>query len=160
MLSDAIDQLSLFEGLSLAQRALLRQIFIPCDYYPNTMIFDQGEPAEHLYIVVSGEVMVEYKPDDGPPITVARVLPCGVVGWSAALGSKSYTSRAMCCVYSQLLRVRSSELRKLYDQHPETGAVIIDRLATVIAQRLRNTHDQVLALLELGLRSGQPTAGD
>lgn len=160
MLSDAIDQLPLFEGVNLAQRSLLRQIFIPCDFYPSTPIFEQGDPAEHLYIVVSGEVIVDYKPDDGPPITVARVQPNGVVGWSAALGSRSYTSRAECSVYTQMLRVRGSDLRKLCLENTEIGAIILDRLAAVIAQRLSNTHEQVLNLLEMGLRNGQPTAGD
>jgi CRP-like cAMP-binding protein len=160
MMSDAIDQLPFFEGLSLAQRALLRQIFEPCDYYPNTLIFEQGDPADYLYLVVSGEVVVNYKPDDGPPITVARVQPGGMVGWSAALGSRIYTSRAECLVYSEMLRVRGSDLRRLCEQHGETGRIILDRLATMIAQRLRNTHDQVLALLEIGLRNGQPAAGD
>lgn len=159
MLSDAIDQLPLFEGISLAQRSLLRPIFVPCDFYPNTPIFEQGDPAEFLYIVVSGEVVVNYKPDDGPPITVARVQPCGVVGWSAALGSRAYTSRAECSVYTQMLRVRGSDLRKLCMEHPDVGTIILDRLATVIAQRLSNTHEQVLTLLEMGLRNGQPTTG-
>ncbi len=154
-----MDQLPLFEGLDSEQQALLRQIFIPCDYYPNTTIFAQGDPAEFLYLVVLGEVVVNFKPDDGPPITVARVHPGGVVGWSAALGSRAYTSGAECPVYTQLLRVRGTDLRKICEQDHELGVLILDRLATVIAQRLSNTHDQVVALLELGLRNGVHSAG-
>ncbi len=159
MSGDVLDQLPLFEGFDCEQRALLRQIFIPCDYYPNTMIFAQGDLAEFLYFVVLGEVVVNFKPDDGPPITVARVHPGGVVGWSAALGSRAYTSGAECPVYTQLLRVRGTDLRKICEQDTEMGLLILDRLATVIAQRLSNTHDQVVALLELGLRNGVHSAG-
>ncbi len=65
MSGDVFDQLPLFEGLDCVQRALLKQIFIPCDYYPNTMIFAQGDLAEFLYLVVLGEVVVNFKPDDG-----------------------------------------------------------------------------------------------
>lgn len=160
MSTDILDQLPLFQGLTLEQRSLLAPLFIPCDFYPETMIFEQGDLAEFLYLVAVGEVVVNFKPDDGPPITVARVQPGGVVGWSAALGSRAYTSGAVCSVYTQLLRVRGADLRKLCDQHPETGVLILDRLATVIAQRLSNTHEQVVALLEIGLRSGVDTTGD
>lgn len=159
MVAEIFNQVSLFEGLNPQQRALLRQVFIPCDFYPDTMLFEQGDPAEFLYIVVVGEVVVIFKPDDGPPITVARVQPSGVVGWSAALGRRTYTSRAECATYTQLLRVRGSELRRLCEQHPDIGVVILDRLATVIAERLSKTHDQVVALLQLGLANGVYTKG-
>lgn len=159
MSEDVLEQLPLFEGINSAQRAQLRQIFVPVDCYADTMLFEQGDPAEYLYLVVVGEVVVNFKPDDGPAITVARVQPGGVVGWSAALGSRLYTSRAECAVYTQMLRVRGTDLRKLCEQNPETGLLILDRLATVIAERLSSTHKQVVALLELGLRAGAKCQG-
>jgi CRP-like cAMP-binding protein len=157
--NDFFDNLPLFEGFNQAQRSILRGIFIPCDTYADSILFEQGGPAEFLYIVVQGEVIVHYKPDDGPPLMVARVRRAGVVGWSAALGSRTYTSGAMCAEYTQLLRVRGYDLRKLCEQNPDTGMLLLDRLATVIAERLRNTHAQVVALLELGLRNSVNTSG-
>lgn len=159
MSNDVFDQLPLFEGINPAQRVLLRQIFTPVDCYANTLLFEQGDPAEFLYLVVVGEVIVNFKPDDGPAITVARVQPGGVVGWSAALGSRAYTSRAECPIYTQMLRVRGTDLRRLCEQNAETGFLILDRLATVIAERLSSTHKQVVALLELGLRASAKSPG-
>jgi CRP-like cAMP-binding protein len=160
MPSEALIRLPIFQGMTAAQHDLLRPLFTPCDFYDQTVIFEQGETAEFLYVVVDGEVVVSYKPDDGPAITVARILPGGVVGWSAALGSRMYTSAAYCAGYTQLLRIRGIELRKLCEQYPDTGVFLLDRLAAVIAQRLTSTHDQVLALLELGLRSGVNGTGE
>jgi CRP-like cAMP-binding protein len=154
MPNEAFKRLPIFQGMTPAEHGLLKPLFIPCDFYDQTVIFEQGETAEFLYVVVDGEVVVSYKPDDGPAITVARILPGGVVGWSAALGSRMYTSGAYCDGYTQLLKIRGIELRKLCEEYPDTGVILLDRLAAVIAQRLTNTHDQILALLELGLRSG------
>jgi CRP-like cAMP-binding protein len=81
------------------------------------------------------------------------LAPGGVVGWSAALGSRRYTSSAVSTAYTQLLRVRGSDLRDLCEQHPNTGIIILDRLAGVIAERLHSTHEIVVRLLEIGLRS-------
>jgi NTE family protein len=129
-------------------------MFYPCDYSIGDVIFEQGDLAEYLYLVVEGEVLVRFKPDDGPALTVARVRPQGVVGWSAALGSPEYTSSAVCSEDSQMLRVRGEDLRELCEKYPEAGTLVLERLAAVIAERLRNTHDYVMAMLEQGLHLG------
>jgi CRP-like cAMP-binding protein len=148
---DIFANLFLFEGLTAAQRDVLRPLFDPCDCYAGTILFEQGDPADHLFAVVTGEVVVTFKPDDAPTLIVARVQPGSIVGWSAVLGSRCYTSSAECTQYTQLLRVRGSDLRRLCIQHPETGVQVLDRLAAVIAERLRSTHDMVLSLLQLGM---------
>jgi CRP-like cAMP-binding protein len=151
MAADTFPNLFLFRNLLPGQLKLLYPLFIPCEFMADTLLFEQGDPADNLFAVVSGEVVVNFKPDDGPIITVARVQPGSIVGWSAALGSRRYTSSAICTTYTQLLRVRGDDLRRLCLQHPDTGAVFLDRLATVIAERLHSTHDLVLSLLQLGL---------
>lgn len=154
----AFEQLFIFEKLSPEQRALLEPLLTPCDYYTGATIFEQGDPAEYLYAIVLGEVVVSFKPDDGPAIIVARVRPGSVVGWSAAIGRRRYTSGATCTEYTQLLRLRGNDLRKLCKECPDTGALVLDSLATVIAERLNSTHDLVMSLLKLGLdnQEGQP----
>jgi CRP-like cAMP-binding protein len=106
MNSEIIEKLPLFKDLGSEQLAELEAIFVPCDFYAGTTIFEQGDPAEYLYAVVLGEVVVNFKPDDGPMIVVSHIQPGGIVGWSAALGSRLYTSGASCTTYTQLLRVR------------------------------------------------------
>jgi CRP-like cAMP-binding protein len=146
-------QLFLFRELASEHLELLSPLFIPCVFSTDEVLFEQGDPAEYLFAVVSGEVVVNFKPDDGPNIVIARVQPGSIVGWSAALGSRRYTSSAMCTTNTQLLRVRGDDLRRLCLQHPDTGTIFLDRLATVIAERLHSTHDLVLSLLQLGLTS-------
>lgn len=149
--ADTFTNLFLFRDLNPDELELLHPLFELCDIPADTVLFYQGDQAESLYAVVNGEVVVNFKPDDGPVITVARVQPGSIVGWSAALGSRCYTSSALCTVSSQLLRVRGDDLRRLCLLHPETGSLFLDRLATVIAERLHSTHDMVLSLLQLGL---------
>ncbi len=151
MTAETFPNLFLFRGLAPEQLELLRPLFAACDFEADTTLFEQGDPAENLFAVVSGEVVVNFKPDDGPTITVAHVKPGSIVGWSAAIGSRCYTSSAVCTTCTQLLRVRGDDLRSLCLQHPDTGTAFLDRLATVIAERLHSTHDLVLSLLQLGL---------
>ena len=159
MALDTFPDLFLFQDLTPTQLKQLQPLFIPCEFNANTVLFEQGDPAENLFTVVSGEVVVNFKPDDGPTIVVACVQPGSIVGWSAALGSRRYTSSAVCTTYTELLRVRGDDLRRLCLQHPDTGMIFLDRLSTVIAERLHSTHDLVLSLLQLGLTSTVKNGG-
>jgi CRP-like cAMP-binding protein len=64
------DQLTIFDGMDESQLALLRAYFVNCHCGENETIFEQGTPAEYLYIVIEGEVTVHFKPDDGPSLVV------------------------------------------------------------------------------------------
>jgi CRP-like cAMP-binding protein len=121
------------------------------------MVFAQDDPAVRLYVLLSGRVAIRFKPHDGDWLTVTEIAPGGVFGWSAALGRRSYTSSAQCIESGQALSLRGADLRRLYETQPETGVVILERLAEVIAERLRSTHEQVVDLLRLGIRSQDAT---
>jgi CRP-like cAMP-binding protein len=119
----------------------------------GTMIFAQDALAERLYILLRGHVAIRFKPYDGDLLAVTEICAGGVFGWSAALGRRHYTSSAVCTEDSEALSIRGSDLRHLCERYPETGVVVLERLAEVIAERLRSTHEQVVDLLRVSMRS-------
>jgi CRP-like cAMP-binding protein len=154
MAADPFDQISLFQALNPTQRNLLRPLVITCEFAAGEVLFEQGDPADYLYLVASGEVLIRYKPDDGPAIMLSRVRQGGLVGWSAALGNHAYTSEAECASDAQLLRLRGEDLRVICQMYPDLGACILELLADMIAERLRSTHEQIIELLKQGMQSG------
>lgn len=152
MLVDVFNCMAIFQNLSPTQKELLRPLFISIQEPMGTLLFEQGDPAQYLYLVVDGEVNIRYKPEDGPALIVARIRSGGVVGWSAALGNLVYTSAAICAADCHLLRVQSQDLRDLCEQYPDTGSMILERLAAAVAQRVSNAQSHVIALLEQGMR--------
>ena len=156
------DRIPLFDDLSNSQLALLENIFHLCDCQADEVIFEQGDIANYLFIVIEGSVTIRYKPDDGPELDVTNIQSGGVFGWSAAFGCGTYTSGASCLTNCKLLRVHGKKLKQLRENHPETGILILERLATVVAKRLKGSkeHTQVMAFLEHGLRNGiKPIGG-
>lgn len=151
MLRQHYTHLTIFEGLDSAQIELLSPYFEEMRLSEGGTIFEQGEVADCLYILLEGEVEVRYKPYDGPPLTVAHITPGGVFGWSAALGRQVYTSGALAWSDCLMVRVRKDSLRRLCECNPQTGGVLLDRLAGVIAERLRNTHATILQMLSQGI---------
>lgn len=144
-------QLAFFNGLNPADIQLLGPFFAPQTWVAGTVIFEQGDYAEYLYLVVRGEVVIRYKPEDGPLMTVTRCQPGGIFGWSAAMNNPRYTSGAVCALDSEVLRIRGTDLRALCEKYPELGKFILDRLAGVIAERMQSQQRQVTSMLASGM---------
>jgi CRP/FNR family transcriptional regulator, cyclic AMP receptor protein len=144
-------QLSIFNGLDHLQIGRIAPILESCFFDENSIIFHQDQDAQFLYILLIGEVIVRFKPYDGEELTIAHVCPEGVFGWSAALGRPKYTSSAYSHHASKAVRIKVDRLKKFCERNPDLGMILLDRLASGIAERLRSTHDEVLDLLIRGL---------
>jgi len=131
---------------------LLRPLFKELSFRAGTVIFQQGETAEFLYLVIKGTVDMSFKPyDGGMPITISHVEKGGLFGWSAVVGSERYTSSAIAIDAVSAFRVRGRELRKFCIEHPEDGQKILERLADVASYRWKDAHKQVKSILLQGL---------
>jgi len=146
-----LDRFALVEGFTSAQIDIMRPLIEDVDFEKNQVIFNQGDQADYLYFVLDGTVSIRFNPEDGPVLSVAEVDQGDVFGWSAALGSECYTSGAVCTESGTFIRIQGEDLKNLCQQFPETGILILNRLAGVIAQRLRGTHEKVVELLHRGL---------
>jgi len=151
MLDDNFYDLPILHGLDRSQKTQILPILESCVFAENTMVFQQDQEAFFLYILTFGEIIIRFKPYDGEELTIAHIYPDGVFGWSAILGRPNYTSSAYCSSASKAIRIRADQLQQFCERNPEPGMILLDRLASGIALRLRSTHDEVLALLTRGL---------
>ncbi len=143
--------LPIFKGMTSEQQKLMLPLITLCSFPAELTIFKQGDPASYLYIIESGMVDIIFKPSDGPAMTVSRLGSGGVFGWSSTLGRDKYTSAACTVMDCETYRIDGASLRKLCEENPETGVVILDRLALAIAQRLEATHGKVMSVLNQGM---------
>jgi CRP-like cAMP-binding protein len=154
--AEVISSLPMFRsGLRPDEIELLAASFNEEAVSAETVLFPQGSRADKLYVVLSGRLAIYFKPYDGEVLNVAELRAGDVLGWSAALGRRMYTSSAVALEDSQLLSIRGQVLRRLCETHPKTGVVILERLAEVIAERLRSTHEHVVEMLRQGMHGGE-----
>jgi CRP-like cAMP-binding protein len=144
---NSLPYIPLFQDLEPAQTTLLKPLFE--DFYctTGTVIFEQGDTAQYLYLILTGRVAIHYKPYDGPPLILTRLNKGDVFGWSAVTGSPKYTSSTVSEGDLSALRVHRKGLWKLVDKNPDTGRTIIDRLANMVSPRWANAHQQIQPLL-------------
>ena len=159
MFKQEYEHLAFFKGMSLQQLRDLEPLFEIRSFSKDQIIFEQGQPAEYLYILCSGEILVRYKPYDGPPLTVARILPGNVCGWSTALRRTNYSSEAVAVLPSEAYCITRHQLVSICDECPETGKIFLDRLTEEVANRYRNIHPQVLSILSGGMESNDDHPG-
>ncbi len=153
MNTELLKGFALIEGFTEDQINLLRPLIDEVVFKTDQVIFNQGDRADFLYFVQEGKVSIRFNPEDGPVLSVTELEEGDVFGWSSALGSECYTSSAVCTECGVFIRMEGEELKNLCQEHPETGILILNRLAGVIAQRLRSTHEKVVELLHQGLNN-------
>lgn len=144
---NTLPQIPLFADLDCDQVAMFKSLFESVSYPPNTTIIAQGEVAIYLYLILKGIVAIHYKPYDGPPLILTRLRAGDVFGWSAMVGSRFYTSTIISEADVEAIRIKGSQILSLVQHYPETGRIVLDRLACSVSPRWQNAHAQVEALL-------------
>jgi len=130
-----LSNISLFEGLNSQELDLLQSLFETYSCVGNTAIFRQGQRADFWYLILKGHALVQYKPYDGPSITLARLQAGDVFGWSGAVGNASYQSSILSLANLQAIRIHSADWVRLIGEYPATGAALLNRLAQDVSGR-------------------------
>jgi len=148
--SELIDS-PVFSGLTDAQIAQILPLMEFCQFSQDHTIFKQGQKAEYLYILLKGEVIIQYKPYDGPLIDIAHIEPDGVFGWSSTLGRATYSSIAIAASEVITYRIGSRQLSWLCQYLPATGDILLRRFAWIISQGFSGTQTQVFDMINQGV---------
>ena len=144
---DSLPGIPLFENLNTEQSSMLMSVFEKFSCSPGTVIFEQGDQARYLYLILKGKAIISYKPYDGPRFVISRLKDGDVFGWTAVVGGSKYSSSVVSETDLESIRIRREFLQNLLAKNPETGKIIIDRLALNVSPRWKNAHDQIKPLI-------------
>jgi CRP-like cAMP-binding protein len=144
---ESVNRIQTFKDMNEEYIHLLKPLFERYSCHSGDTVIQQGEEADYLYLIIDGKAQVSYKPYDGTPITIAHVEKDGLFGWSAVVGSRTYTSSVTAIEDLVTFRIHGNELRKLCLDHPDAGREILERLANVVSSRWKNSQEQVKAIL-------------
>ena len=110
------------------------------------IIFREDQASDHLYIVTSGQVDVQYLLPSGKRQTVDTLAPGDFLVWSAVV--KPYTTDAIgiCRAKSTVVAVEAEGLRALCEKDTLFGYRLTSQLARVIRRRLQAARRQIADL--------------
>ena len=155
---EALESIPLFRKLEDDTLRMLAPLFESFSCPAGSTIFEQGDPADHIYLILEGTVEVHYKPYDGPAIMITTLSKGSIFGWSAAIGNASYTSGAVCKDACTAIRMKGRDLHHFYNQEPETGYIVLELLADAVSARWTNAKEQIQSLLSNSVSRGTISA--
>lgn len=119
---------------SLDEVILLEVVGASANLYwrAGNTVFEAGEPAEALYIVLSGRVGI-VETVDGEQREVAEMGPGDYFGEHALLHETTHTKSAVTTEETELLVLPKDSFQPLLDAHPD----LAERLRHTLETRLR-----------------------
>ena len=112
---------------------------------PGQMLIAEGEVAEHMFVVLSGEVEVLHKGGLDHDVRVALLGPGDWVGEMAILDVQPRSASVRALASSALLRVTAADVRRLlYEPALDQYAILAMNIARELSRRLR-VADRVIA---------------
>ena len=109
----------------------------------GTTIFDEGEPGDTLYIIVSGKVKLARHAPDGRENLLSVMGPSDMFGELSIFDPGPRTSSAVCVTEVETATMDSAMLKTWINEHPE----ISQQLLRVLARRLRRTYASLADLI-------------
>ena len=123
------------------------------DYDAGAVLYDVGDKADDIFIVVSGRVEHALEPGVRAHRPVLTLGPGDVFGWAALLEKyPNRLARAVCTEPVEIIRINGDELLRALESEPDTGDVVMSRFATMITRdytvpdlvaQLRSIHRQM-----------------
>ncbi|HLC02350.1 MAG TPA: HAMP domain-containing sensor histidine kinase [Anaerolineales bacterium] len=157
---ETLARFELFVGLPEEALAEVARLVTEERHSEGELLFSEDSPANRLYLILSGRVSLEKLVQlgrSGTPrrATIAVLGPWQAIGWSSMVAPYIYTSSGICLEESHMLAIPGEDLRRLMASRPDTGYVLIGRVATIIRARLASTtamHTYFLSIVSHELK--------
>ncbi len=138
-----LKEIELFEGVDFEVLNEIAGICSEDSYSKDTVLFEKDEQAKCLYILLEGAVYLVIK--NGGSITYNLSEPGDVFGWSSMLENGKYTASGICATDLKVVKIEKDKLNRIFQNRPEVGFKVLQRLAGVISRRLSNAYRDLLS---------------
>ncbi len=109
----------------------------------SKVLFDQGDKADKLYIIIDGEVDLQYTLGSGELRTVDTLVAGDLMMWSALVEPYHSTATGTVKKDTKLIAIDGAKLRELCEQDHDLGYRILLSLTQLLATRLEGARVQV-----------------
>jgi CRP-like cAMP-binding protein len=117
-------------------------------YEEDDVIFQEGDPAERMYFLKRGKVLLEKRISDKISFAIGAVKPGHSFGWSAVMDkSMYYSTMTLCAEPCQVYSIRSEKILNLLNKDHEMAYIFYQRLLWVVKSRLDHRTSQFVTVL-------------
>lgn len=148
---EALKNIPLFRGLSDAMIGEFSGYFKQTSYAGGDVIFREKSTGDSLFIIVSGEVVIEKMMDtEGKAFKTLAILGGGeFFGEMAVIEGGSRFAQARAAADTALYEVGREQFFSFIKERPETGISIFSQIMRVTMRRLQHTSSELTMLFDL-----------
>lgn len=110
-----------------------------CPMKKGDVMLHQGDPGDHLIILLDGTIRVSMVASNGREIILDYLEPGSVIGEIALLDGGERTASATALGEGQFLKIGATAFRDVLEKHPRMAW----RLLQEMARRLRNANNTI-----------------
>jgi CRP/FNR family cyclic AMP-dependent transcriptional regulator len=142
-----LDKVSLFEGLDAVSLDELKEMMVTRVFPKNSIIINEGDENQSLYILESGRVKVYLSDENGREIVLSTQGPGEYFGEMALLDDATRSASVLTLEESKIRMINKADFEKILRQKPEIALGVIKDLI----RRLRQSTESVrsLALMDV-----------
>jgi len=133
-----------FEGMKPDHLDIVVDSAIEMTFEPEEILFHEGEPANRLYLIEAGGVVLEaHEPADGT-VVIQTLGPGELLGWSWLFPPFVWHFRARAVAPTRAILLDGAHLLIAAERDHDFGYRLMKRVAQVLIHRLEATRQQLL----------------
>ena len=143
-----LGELELFEGLPAEAISTLYECTEVKNFAPNETIFKGGDRSDEIYFVRKGNVKIVLSLSDGKQFHLLTIGTGGVFGEMAFIDKVTRSADAISVDHTSLFVLSRDKFNQVTAVHPEVSGMVFERLALLIANRLRQSNKELKVFQE------------
>ncbi len=142
-----LENVQVFEDLNDDQLTRIQKYCQAAEFSRGDKIFAAGEKPKYLWVVMEGQVALQWAMPEGPAgtdSTITTLSESMIFGWSSLVPPYTYRLSAYCATRTcKVMQVDRDELINLLEQDAEIGYKVMLELLSVVGSRFLNLQDEV-----------------
>ena len=148
---EALRTCAVFSALTDAELERILPFSLEVSHPKGTLLFSEEDEARLFYIVLEGQVSLQYvicpQPDFCQDARILLDQPGDFFGWSALVKPSRMTASGLCLTDVRLVTISGPDLNDLLESDSHIGFEVMKALAGAISKRLREAKGLTLQRL-------------
>jgi CRP-like cAMP-binding protein len=144
---EMLKSMNLFEFLKLEELKDIAALAKVEEFNSGDYVFKEGDKAEKVYLVLEGRVAVEIEIAANKKVSIYTETKGKMFGYPSLVKPHVFTTYARCMDKVTLITIKAEDLvDKVFKQDCRRGYLVMNKLAEIIALKLKETRMQLLSL--------------
>ena len=152
-ITHSLSKIPLFFGLKPDELKIILGLCKSDAFQADDIIFSEGDPSHHLYILLSGDVLIKTQRNG----IIARLQPCDIFGEIGLITQRPRSASVIANSDCKLFRIDHVEFNFLSGKQPRISTILLRNISTNLANHVVRMNNAPLEHIPLsgGTRSTQ-----